>query len=88
MNCHDAISELAKLYPYGDLSAATTPGDFLMHAVNEIRSSRELVRRFESECRNELVRGEIEGLAPNGPHAILWIGLRDRAQAFLKEFVP
>lgn len=50
---------------------------------SEAEENQQLLVLLESECRNELVRGELEGLTPDGPHARLWSGLRDRIQARL-----
>ena len=55
-------------------------GERLHTAIQELRK---LLDVFRSECRNELVRGKIDGLAPDGPHACLWTNLRDRAIALL-----
>ena len=49
---------------------------------------RAFIKKVESECRNELVRGELQGFDSDGPHAQLWSGLRDQARALLLDVCP
>lgn len=58
-------------------------GDRMERLELEVQQLRKFVRVIESECRNELVRGELQGMSKDGPHTSLWTNLMDRARALL-----
>lgn len=44
----------------------------VLEALNHIKKLRAFVKEIESECRNELTRGELQGFSDDGPHARHW----------------
>lgn len=58
--------------------------DEALRRGNRIKILETALRRFESECRNELGRGKLMGYEPDGVHSELWTGLRHMALAALE----
>jgi len=80
--CTVIVDELRTM-AQANWDAAAAPEIGRLHAQRV--SLRQYVTAVESECRNELARGVLLGLPPDGPHAQLWTGLRDQAKALLRE---
>lgn len=82
---HAAPNESGAKYADLCISCDTLwPCDALRWAETALKLAA-MVASFEAECRNQIIRGDIEGLSPDGPYAALWNRLQAEAERLLSE---